>query len=74
MDVRKGFKRMRLEKDMTQTQVGEKLGMSGSNASRFFLRKDFRVYEDVARVADAMGYDVKLSFVDRETGKEIDCD
>ena len=29
---------------------------------------------DIIRVADAMGYDVKLCFVDRETGKEIECD
>ena len=74
MDIRKGFKRMQFERDMSQTQVGEKLGMSGANASRYFSRKDFRIYDYIIRVADAMGYDVKLCFVDRETGKEIECD
>lgn len=74
MDIRKAFRRLQLEKDMTQTQLGEKLGMSGANASRFFARKDFRLHEDIIRVADVMGYDVRLGFIDRDTGKEIDCD
>ncbi len=74
MDIKKGFKRIQVEKGLNQSQVGELLGMSGANASRFFLRKDFRIYGDISRVADAMGYDVRVVFVDRETGREIDCD
>lgn len=73
-DLKKGFKRLLLESDINQTQLGEKLNMTKANVSRLLNKDDFRIYGDIERIADVLNYDVKISFIDRETGKVIDCD
>ena len=71
--IKKAFKVMQAEKECNQTKLGERLGMSKANFSLMIHKKDYRVFGDVMRIADALGYDTKISFVDRETGKVVDC-
>lgn len=72
--IKKAFKVMQAEKECNQTQLGERIGMSKANFSIMINKKDYRVFGDVAKIANALNYDVKLIFVDRETGKEIECE
>ena len=55
------------------TQVGLSLGKSKENIHQQFKRDNFKLM-DILDIADTLGYDVKLSFVDRETGKVIEVD
>lgn len=74
LDLKKGFKRLLLESDINQTQLGEKLDMTKANVSRLLNKDDFRIHGDIERIASVLGYSVRLQFIDEETGKVIDCD
>jgi len=65
-------KKLLLDKRMTQYQLGEKLGMSKTMASHYLSRDDFRINADIARIADALGYDIRLQLIDRQTDDIID--
>jgi transcriptional regulator with XRE-family HTH domain len=71
VDFKHGIERVKTEKRITQRELGELLGMAESNASRFFKKNDPRLYGDICKIADALGYNVELVFVDKETGKRI---
>ena len=74
MNIKKGIYRMMLEQDKKQSDLGALLNKSSQNVSAYLRRDDLRIYNDICRIADALGYDVRLQFVDRKNGKVIDCD
>ena len=74
MNVKKGIYRMLLEQNKKQSDLGALLNKSSQNVSAYLRRDDLRINNDICRIADALGYDVRLQFVDRKSGKVIDCD
>ena len=47
MDFGKIIKRILLDKDMTQTQIADSLGMSKQSLNSFLSRKDHRINSDI---------------------------
>lgn len=57
-------------KESNAAQLAEKLSCTQANISQKFKRDNFSEKE-MREIADALGCDLKISFVDRETGKEF---
>ncbi len=57
-------------KDMNISTLAEKLGTSRPNMSQKMKRDNFSEKE-LQDIAEALDCDLKISFVDRETGKEF---
>ena len=74
MDITKTIKRLILEKGYKQIEIAEKLGITKSNFNNLIHKTDFKLFNDIVKIANAIGYDVKISFVDQDTGKIIDAD
>lgn len=53
---------MLVEKDMTATQLAEKIGMSQGNLSTKMKNESYSV-QDLIKIAEATGYELKISFV-----------
>ena len=71
MDINKAIKTAMLNKDIRQIAVADKMGMSESQYSQLIKRSDLKI-RVLRSIADAIGYDVKIQLVDRDTGKVID--
>lgn len=56
--------------DTTLRQVAIKAGISPQNLSHKVKAGKF-YYNDIEKIADALGADVKLQFIDRQTGEAI---
>ena len=56
--------------DVSLRQTAIKAGISPQNLSNKIAKKSFYV-RDIERLADALGADLQISFVDRITGKPI---
>lgn len=50
--------------------LAEKLGCSQANISQKMKRDDFRESE-LKEIADALGCDLKIEFIDQETGRSF---
>lgn len=57
-------------KDMNISTLAEKLGTSRPNMSQKMKRDNFSEKE-LQEIAEALECDLKISFIDRETGKEF---
>lgn len=73
IDFAKFVKKLLIDKGILQGEFGAKLGLSKQDTSKFFKRADYRINADIARIADALGYDVQLILIDRATGERIEC-
>lgn len=73
MDISKTFKMLMLKKDVKQVDVAIQFGMSKNTFNNLLQRNSFKL-NDVIKIASILGYDVKLQFVDRESGKIVDVD
>lgn len=62
--VRKEMRMMRLREELSQGQLGERIGIWGSTVSDL-ENHDIRV-GNLYRYADALGYDVEIRFTKRE--------
>lgn len=71
MEVGKTFKKMMIDKDVKQIEIANNIGLKKQNFNDQLKRDNFRI-NDVIKIADNLGYDVKLQFVDRDNGKIID--
>jgi transcriptional regulator with XRE-family HTH domain len=74
IDFPRTVRKILIDKKMQNYQLGELIKMSPSMLSQFLARKDYRINADIIRIAGALGYDVQLTLIDRETGHRIDCD
>ena len=57
-------------KDMNISNLADKLETSRPNMSQKFKRDNFSEKE-LVEIAEALGCDLRITFVDRETGKEF---
>jgi|GEM_PF-482790 len=69
--IAKSIKILCAYKDINITQLGYKLGLSKENFHAQIKRDNFRM-NDVVKIVDILGYDVKVQFTDRESGKVIE--
>lgn len=74
VNLKRGIDRIKAEKGIIQGDIASKLGMTQANASRYLLRDDMRIHGDIERIAEALGYYVELTFIDKESGKRINFD
>lgn len=71
MEIAKTLKTLMINKGVKHIEVAQKLGIEKQNFSNKLKVKNFRI-TDIEKIADIIGYDVKLQFIDRETGKVIE--
>ena len=65
MEITKAIKTMMLNHDMKHIDVADKLGYTKQGFSNL-LKKDNYKLDDIIKIADIIGYDVQLSFIDRD--------
>jgi hypothetical protein len=71
MDITKAIKHAMIDKDIKQIDLAAKFGKSKSAFNQVISKPDFRVRQ-LVEIVDAIGYDVRIQLVDRDTGKVID--
>ncbi len=68
--IAKIIKMVMAYKDMNISNLADKLETSRPNMSQKFKRDNFSEKE-LVEIAEALGCDLRITFVDRETGKEF---
>lgn len=56
-----------LEVGLTQEQVATKVGTTGQYVNRVIKKKDGFVNNTLVKIMEALGYDIELTYVKRET-------
>lgn len=56
-----------LEAKVTQEQVATKVGTTGQYVNRVIKKKDGFVNNTLVKIMEALGYDIELTYVKRET-------
>lgn len=69
-DVRKYIQHCCVSKEITEAELARRMGQSPQNLSNKYRRGTLKVSE-LQQAADALGADLQILFVDRETGKPI---
>lgn len=70
-DVREYINLCRVKKgNMTEAELARRTGQSPQNMNNKYKRNTFKISE-LEKVADAFNADLKLQFIDRETGEPI---
>ena len=70
MDGTKMIKRLLIEKGINTVELARRLECGTANIYNKYKRNNFSVNE-IEEIADALGADLKISFIDRETGEPI---
>jgi len=74
INVTKSLKMIMLDKDVKQYEVGQRIGLKERQAFNRVLQKNTALrVDEVIKIANALNCDVKLSLLDRDTGKEWLC-
>nr|DAU25733.1 MAG TPA: Helix-turn-helix XRE-family like protein [Caudoviricetes sp.] len=55
------LKKLMLEIKVSQRQIAERLGITPQGLTKLFNKKNFS-FEDASKIADAMGYQLEISF------------
>ena len=74
VNVTKTFKRIMLDKDMKQVDAAAKMGWDKRPYNRLIQKNDELRIREIITIVDGYNCDIKLSFIDRNTGKEWECD
>lgn len=61
MEITKEIKKLLVEKDMTATQLAEKIDTTQSNLSRKMRNESYSV-SDLIKIAEALDVDLKIEF------------
>jgi len=70
-NVREYINLCRVKKgNMTEAELARRTGQSPQNMNNKYKRNTFKVSE-LERVAEAMGAELKISFIDKETGVPV---
>ena len=70
-DVREYINLCRVKRDnMTEAELARKTGQTPQNMNNKYKRNTFKISE-LVKIADALNADLKISFIDRDTGKPI---
>lgn len=64
MDISKEIKKILIEKDMTLTDLANKLGTSQQNISAKLKKNNPRISE-LKEIADALGYEFRIEFTEK---------
>lgn len=64
MDFSKEIKKILIDKDMTISDLATKLDVTQQNISAKLKKNDPRLSE-INKIADALGYNVKIEFIKR---------
>lgn len=65
-NIEKDVKMACIEANMTQQQVGEAIGSTGQYVNRIMKKKDGIVNRTFVDMMDALGCDIKLTYVKKE--------
>lgn len=55
-----------LEANLTQSQLGEKIGTTGQYINRVMKNRDMIVNKTFVQMMDALGYDIQITYVPKE--------
>lgn len=70
-DVREYINLCRVKRgNMTEAELARRTGQTPQNMNNKYKRNTFKISE-LEKVAEAMDADLKISFIDRETGEPI---
>ena len=72
MDITQAFKIALVKKGIKQVDLSKKLGLTRNAVSHNILSGDSMSIKTVNRLANAMGYTVRIQLVDEETGEIIE--
>lgn len=64
MDISKEIKKILIEKDMTLTDLANKLGTSQQNISAKLKKNNPRISE-LKEITDALGYEFRIEFTEK---------
>ncbi|CDB14695.1 uncharacterized protein BN542_02818 [Clostridium sp. CAG:221] len=67
MDIAKEIKKILIDKDMTLTDLAEKLGVTQQNVSAKLKKNDMRISE-IEKIASLLDYDVDIKFKQKNKG------
>ena len=71
MDIREYISLCRVKKgNISEAELARRTGQTPQNMNNKYKRNTFKVSE-LEKVADALGADLKIEFIDRETGEPI---
>ena len=56
-----------IEEGKTQAQLGEAVGTTGQYVNRIIKKQDGLVNKTFVQMMEALGYDIELTYVQRET-------
>lgn len=73
LDINKSLKIMMIEKGIQQQELAIQLEFSKNGFNNYLRRGSFKI-DDIVNIANTLGYDTKIIFVDRATGKRILCE
>lgn len=69
MELDKYIKKVLIDKDMKQVELAEKLNISRASLGGLISRNKMGV-DKLEDIATALNCELKISFIDKETGKE----
>lgn len=69
MELDKYIKKVLIDKDVKQIDLAEKMGISRASLGGLISRNKMGI-DKLEELANALDCDVKITFVDRENGKE----
>ena len=71
MDVREYIKLCCVKKgNISEAELARRTGQTPQNMNNKYKRNTFKISE-LEKVAEALGADLKISFIDKETGQPI---
>jgi hypothetical protein len=71
MDIREYINLCRVKKgNISEAELARRTGQTPQNMNNKYRRNTFKISE-LEKVADAMGADLEIKFIDRETGAPI---
>jgi hypothetical protein len=70
ISIAKALKILCAYRDTNITQLGAKMDLSKENIHGQIKRDNFR-YTDIVKMADLLGYDVDIQFIDRATNTPV---
>ena len=59
-----------VEEDLTQQQLGEKIGTTGQYVNRIIKKKEGIVNKTFVEMMEALGYDITLTYTKKNGDKE----
>lgn len=72
MDIAKAIKIARVHKNIKAKDISEIFNLPNQNVSRLLKKSDFKINKELIPILDALGYDLRISFVDRDSNLVID--